>query len=134
MPLTLAVDAERLLANYLKTQSDVNAIAAGRVFGSLPDAPQFPCITVQRIGGLTRYPHFQDDAQIQVTSWGRTRDEARALARTAHAALKSIPMIHSIGIVLRIVDSLGLSYQPDATYSPARDRYILGVICTTHPL
>lgn len=134
MPLTLVVDAERLLVNYLKTQSEVTAIASGRVYGALPDNPQFPCITLSRIGGIASRPHYQDSAQIQLSCWGRTRDEARMLTRTAHSALKAIPQVHSLGIVISLVTVLGESYQPDPTYSPARERYVFGCICITRPL
>jgi len=133
MAVTVLPDAEALVISYLESQSQVTALVSNRVYGDLPTSPSFPLVAVRRIGGLTRWPHYIDQPSLQVEAYGRNRTEASQIARVVHAVLKDMPQQHSRGIVTDVQDSLGLTWQPDSTYSPAKPRYLFGVVATMHP-
>ena len=133
MSVTVLPDAEALVISYLESQSPITSLVSNRVYGDMPASPAFPLILVRRIGGLARWPHYLDQPSFQLEAYGRNRAEASQVARVAHAVLKDMPQEHSRGVVSSVQDSLGLTWQPDPTYSPAKPRYLFGVVLTLHP-
>lgn len=133
MSTTLLVDIEALLVAYLKAQSAITTLVSTRVSTELPPTAEFPALTLSRIGGIPDKPVFADHPQIQVEAWGRTKLEASNLARVAFRVLIEIPQVHSGGTVSDCSPSLGITWAPDDTFSPAKPRYIQGLIFHTHP-
>lgn len=68
-------------------------LVSGRVYPDTPpDAPTFPCIVYQQVGGqaveyLEGKVADQDHARVQVVVWAKTRLQASQIARQARVAL-----------------------------------------------
>lgn len=133
-------DSEALVATWLRTAG--GGIPA-RVYSSIPNTPVWPLIVVKRIGGVPVERHWVDRARLQIDVYGGTaKSEAAdvaALARTRIMTMEGRVFTVAGGDaadaeVKAVIDDLGLSWQPDPDYTPARPRYIFGVALILHPL
>lgn len=104
--------------------------AAGfRAYSSIPDNPQYPLITIKRIGGAPVDKRVLDRANIQIDVWGDGKSQCRDLARDSRLVLLSLEGSTSSdfnGVVTAVNDSLGLTWLPDDLTK--RDRYIFSLM------
>lgn len=115
-------DIEAVVSGYLKGATD----AGNRVYTRIPASPQYPLITVSRLGGIPTVKHHQDAAQIQVSVWGNTKAEARDIATDARLALMTLEgATADDAFVHGVDDATGLTWLPDS--ETGRDRYLFGV-------
>lgn len=85
-------DVETLVIQYLKDHAGVLAlIPATRISSELPSQPSFPYLTVAMGPGVVRVEGHLAGWRMQGDAWGGTREQARALALVAQAALAGIP-------------------------------------------
>jgi hypothetical protein len=135
-PLQLLPDVEKLVARFLRTQSDVNALVSGRVYTDRQglSRPIYPYVIVTRLGGPRDYPHWKDEARLQLEAWFRDGDKPRTLAviATVEAALWLLPGLHDEGVVTG-VQTAGPQWLPDSTSTPAIPRYLLNATVWSHP-
>lgn len=129
--MRLLPDAELLAVNALRTDADLIALVAGRVYTAVPAEPTFPLVRVTRIGGVPVISQHLDVARLQVDVWGATKYQARTVAAAAQAVLHTIAGIHAEGVVTAVEDDLGLSWQPDQETD--QPRYVFGVAMFVHP-
>lgn len=115
-------NVEAVVINYLRSRG------LPRVSASLPAAPVWPCLTVYRIGGRTSPGRALDLASLQLSSWGDSKESARALLASALTYLWEMPGSYPGPEQVTSVDSvLGMSWQPDDSVTPERPRYVAGV-------
>lgn len=132
-------DAELIVCDWLGGHSLVDALVSGRVTTELAASQTFPCVTIQRIGGIPVVDRWVDRATIQVSCWGSVsaadgRYLCHTLARTTRAALFDMRgYVHSAGVVNSVEDAAGLIWQPDVSADPVIPRYIFGVDVIAHP-
>lgn len=127
-------DWEALAAQQLRDH------IGGGVFSSVPKDPDYPLITVQRVGGTPVERHWVDRATIQIDVWGENKGQARDLADQARVALhnmEGVTYAREFGnvddaFVNGVEDTLGLTWSPDPP--TGRDRYIFGVDIYGHPM
>jgi len=132
VPLAILPDAELVATAYLRGHEDVAPIVGARVYTELPESPVYPLLRVQRVGGVTRVPRRLDSARMQVEAWATTKQAARDLAATAHAALWDAGG-HTVegAVITGVEDVLGLTWFADpVTHRP---RYLFDVVLLTHP-
>lgn len=137
MTLRLAVDAERLLHDYLSTQTDVVAKVSTRVYTQLPDSPVFPLVVLKRIAGTWRDRERLDRPMIQIETWADkgARQAAHDAMATVRAALVNdaglFVKAHTLGVVTGVEEVQGPSWLPDAP--TGRARFIFTVQVFLHP-
>ena len=74
-------------------KTTLSSLVGGRVYPDTPpDAPTFPLIVYQQVGGEVLNPleggdPGKDHARVQVVVWSKTRLEASSIARSARTAL-----------------------------------------------
>lgn len=106
-----------------------DALADAHVYSSLPKAPTFPTVVVQRIGGLAREKHALDQPNLQVSVWGRSDTEAHDVAQAARQALIAVEGTEvADAFITDVSESFGLTQLLDPV--TGRDRYIFGVSVT----
>lgn len=77
----------------LDLKSILGGLAGGRFYADVPpDAPTFPLLIWQRVGGqakeyLDQSLPSHDHARVQIVAWSKTRLEADSLIRQARVAL-----------------------------------------------
>lgn len=133
-------DAELIVCDWLGGHTLIDALVSGRVTTELAQGQTFPCVTVQRIGGIPPAEHWLDAASIQVSCWGDSsasdgRFDCHTLARKTRAALFDMQGYqHSTGRVTGVADDQGLAWLPDASADPVIPRYVFGVTVYAHPV
>jgi uncharacterized protein DUF3168 len=143
LPVTLLVDAKKLLVVFLRAHIDVAALVDDRVWTKLdPDAraSSFPAVVLNRIGGTPAPtpPLWLDRARIQVDAWAGTLEEdpeaehtAWTLAATVRGTLEGLVGSHAAGVVSKLEDDLGPTDDQDPETRRLRVRF--GIIVYTHP-
>ena len=96
MPLTLSLPfAEERLVAYLKAYSALSALVSTRVSTRLPPSPTFPSVRLQRVGGIP--DRFGvDQPTIQFDCYGRTHQEAEAVAAVVFKAVVELPYVQQV--------------------------------------
>lgn len=120
-------DVEEGMRQYLRTETGVNAVVAGRVFfGVPPKGAEFPLLTVRRSGGGDDASDAPvDQAVLQFSCWGGSKQEAwqltAALRRALHEIRSRTTLASGVDGLGAIVD--GVIFSPDP--ADARPRYIV---------
>lgn len=132
--LQLLPDVESIVIQYLKQQEDVLELLtdSARISSELKQKAEFPCLTAAQGPGIVRVERFLVGHRIQVDAWGGTREEARLLARTAHAALLELRGTQDLGIVTGVETILAPRKFPDPVNN--RPRYLFEVRVWATPL
>lgn len=124
----VSLDIEAAAIEWMRGQG----IAGGRVYSKVPASPQFPLVSVQRIGGIPAVREYLDAANLQIDVWGNSKSEADDLATAARIALlgmegKVVQVPNGgQGWVSGVADSLGLTWLPDD--ETGRDRYLFSMV------
>lgn len=125
--------AERVVIRYLTDAGIAN------VSTQLPDDPQWPSVTITRVGGNTTPGLGADMASIQIDVWGDGDDpegQAHAAELMAHirTLLWEMPGADQIqgATVTDVAPTTGLLWLPDQTVTPERPRYTAGVLITLY--
>lgn len=133
-------DIELIVCDWLGGHALIDALVAGRVTTELAASQTFPCVTVQRIGGIPVVDRWLDKASLQISCWGdRTVTDGRylvhTLARKARAGLFDMRgYVHSSGVVTGVEDESGLMWLPDSSADPSIPRYVFGCAVYAHPI
>jgi hypothetical protein len=139
--LVLLPDVEVLLSEFLRNQPEVTALVTDHVYTEIPKAPagedtRWPLVRLSRYGGtpVTSIPLWLDQALVQVDVFGGSKRLANRIAETCRAVLDlRLIGVHAAGVVTGVRTS-GFGYHPDATYTPAKPRYLFTATVTLHPL
>lgn len=132
------VDAEALVSQYLRAQSEVTAIVAQRVYTALPEDKTFPLVRLHRIGGTPKLsrPLHLDTARLQVDVWGGSKAtalDAMDAVRTELSKLVDEDPVQPLGVVCGV--KFGpLAYLPDESFTPAKPRYTQDLTITVRPV
>jgi hypothetical protein len=135
-PLSLMPDVERLVIDVLIADPDVAAVAAGRVYGAVPNHKTFPLIRVVRYGGQMiddGDPWWADAPALQIDTWANRKAEAVSLGEIVRAVCaQRLKGTHPAGVVAGV--GIGTSvYDPDESFTPAKPRVRLSVDLVTRP-
>lgn len=122
-------NAEGLASSVLRAALDCG------VYSSIPAKnPQYPLVTVKRIGGVPAVRERLDMANLQVDVWGNSKKDALDIAQQARVVLMGMAgQTYSTplpGFISDVRDSLGLAWLPDQ--ESGRDRYVFGVNVYAH--
>ena len=131
MPVTLAVDAERLVGDFLRSFADMTAQVGTRVFTSIPNGQAVAkFVQFGQIGGTKPVGHWGqpvtprvDAATIDFHSYGATRQDAKTVALTVEAVMYQAIGTRALGTVLNVEQTLGLIWNPDPGYEPPAPRF-----------
>lgn len=144
--LILAPNAEALVSLFLRRQAEIAALLGGpdpddvRVYTALPDGVEFPAVRIVQVDELLLLarPSWLYEHRLQLDAWGGSKADALRVMNTAQAAMSQrLVGIHDEvdppGIVTGVRFE-GRRDFPDATHAPARPRWLMDAIVTTHPL
>jgi hypothetical protein len=131
----MTVDAERLVAAWLRARPDIAAIVDDRVVTVVPNRAVFPFLKVTQIAGAPVFsrPLYLDEAYLQIDAYGGPKVLARQLIDTARQALADeFVGTYTEGVVTGVTFG-DLSYLPDDSYLPPQPRYLAMTSVYTHP-
>jgi hypothetical protein len=138
--LILTPDPEKLLSAFLRSDPDVAALVADRVYTVFPhDGPgKPPFVRISLIGGPQppmQVPRWLTSARIQIDTWAKPKAQASLIARTLAAACTArLVGAHTEGVVTAIDIDSEPSYLPDSDLTdPPTPRYLFQLVMTTHP-
>lgn len=128
-------DVEALTCTYLRGRPDIAALVDDRVYTAIPASPEWPLVSLFRIGGgPDEWPYRLDQARLQIDCWADTKAAAHDLARAAQTALWAMPDVpHATGTVTHVAPDGPFLWLPDDTYPTPKPRYLFGVTVTVHP-
>lgn len=126
-------DVEEGVRQYLRDDADVNAVVSRRVFFGVPkEVPQFPLVTVRRVGGGDDSSEAAVDlAVLSINCWGtNTKTSAWSTASAVRKALRKIRgrTLLTTGVYAHGTTVDGVIWAPDP--EDARPRYIVTVRVT----
>lgn len=129
-------DIEAAVAYWLRL-ANLSGIG-DRVYTEVPADPEFPLITVQRIGGAPAVRQYLDTGNIQIDVWGDDSSDAKEQAHDiAQAARRECHNMEGREFALPVhlyvtgvEDSLGLTWLPDDF--TGRERYLFSVTVFAH--
>ena len=139
--MSLALDpfppAELLTQEVLR---QVMVDLKGRVYSSVPSRPDYPFLTIRRVGGIPAVRERLDRASLQIDVWGNNKTEALDVAHRARVELLSMSGTSYLkadgwpvdAYVTGVEDELGLSFLED--HVTGKDRYLFGVAVYLHSL
>lgn len=133
--LVLLPNVEGLVSTFLGAHVDVVALAGGRVYTVIPNAPTWPLVRVHQWDDrpTVQPPLHHVATSLQIDVVGGSKIQAWRLAETCRAALAAgLPGIHDEGVVTG-VDVAGLADDPDDSYSPAKPRFRFDAVVYSHP-
>ena len=131
----MTVDAERLVAGWLRARPDITALVDDRVVTVVPNRAVFPFLKVSQIGGSPVFnrPLYLDEAYLQIDAYGGPKALARQLIDLARQALTDeFVGLHPEGTVTSVRWG-DLSYIPDDAYLPPQPRFLAMASVYTHP-
>jgi hypothetical protein len=132
-PYTPLPDVELIATSFLRTHIGVTDHNAD-VSTELPNPIRLPYITLQRVGGVPVESVWVDEAHVQVSCWGATKEQAFSLAASCRAALFDMQGHRDdAGYVSGVEDLTGLMWMPDTSEDPTLSRYVFGLAVYTHP-
>lgn len=141
MPLRLAVDAERLVGDYLRSRTEVTSLATGGVMTRLNLASTFPVVVFHRAGGKWQDRERLDKPDIQVEAWAGNaeisgeKQNAHDLINVCRAVMNNDPgnivKVHTLGTVDGTDEVIGPRWEPDQP--TGRARYLFIVRVYMHP-
>jgi hypothetical protein len=126
-------DVEEGVRQFLRDDTDVNAIVSRRVFFGVPkESPQFPLVTVRRVGGGDDSSEAAVDlAVLSINCWGgSTKTSAWSAASAVRRSLRKIrsKTLLTPGVYAHGTTVDGVIWSPDP--EDARPRYIVTVRVT----
>lgn len=121
-------DVEEGVRQYLRNDTDVDAVVDRRVFFGVPkEGPTFPLITVRRVGGGDDASEAPVDlAVVSISCWGtNTKSSAWSTAAAVRKALHKIrrKTLLAPGVYAHGATVDGVIWSPDP--EDARPRYIV---------
>lgn len=136
MSVTLLPDIEALVSQFLRDQAEIVTLVDDRVYTEIPNTPTWPLLRLQRVAGgpvLSR-PLWVDAAVVQFDAYGGSKAQAHTLIQTARAVVgERLEGTHVLGVVSGVTFG-SLSWLPDSSYSPARNRYVADMTVVVHPV
>lgn len=130
-------NAEALTSKWLRTDREVLASSlSDRTYTELPaNHSVWPACRVTRIGGAPDgVDALFDEPLIQFDVWGGPKADAERVAHLIVARLASgLPFRTGDGCIKAVLRQGTMRYLPDATFDPARPRYIFDAVLLTAP-
>jgi hypothetical protein len=126
LALRVLPSVERLVVEYLRASTDVQALVNQRVSTSLPSSPTFPYVTLLLVSGGELARNHLDVVTLQVDAWG-------VLIRTVRAAMLQMPGVHDGAVVSAVVTLVTPRWNPDDTVEPPKARYTCDMQVVLHP-
>lgn len=120
-----------MIVQALKAHALMIPLVDGRVSGDLPPKPVFPAITVTLVSDTVPIDFWLSGAALQIDCYGSTREEARLVARTAHAVLVATQGKTDLGVISSIHTLLGVRRMPEPVDN--RARYMFEIRAYIHP-
>lgn len=130
-PVVVLPDVETMVVEFLKTNTAVNAIVSGRVYGDLPPQVDFPAIAILLVSDNVPIEWRLTGTWVQVDCFGETRLEARTLARIAHAQMTAWTGAVAGGVVSDVSTIIGVRHIGEPIDN--RPRYQFSVRVHAHP-
>jgi len=134
MTVHVLPDIERLVIDWALNTESITDLVDDRIYSAVPNSPTFPLIRVVRWGGVPpQQLHWLDQASMQIDVWGDRKAAASNVARTFAAYIaQALVGSHELGVVTA-VNCGGPRWEPDATYTPAKPRYVVEASIWFHP-
>jgi hypothetical protein len=134
MTVHVLPDIERLVIDWALATDALTDLVDDRIYSTVPNSPVFPLIRVMRWGGVPpQQLHWLDQASMQIDVWGGRKAEASEVARTVAAYIAhELPGAHALGVVTATQVG-GPRWEPDASYTPAKPRYVVEASVWFHP-
>jgi hypothetical protein len=124
-------DVEGGVRAWARANAFITPIVGTRTFFGFPDGGQLPLLTLRRVGGRPDAGEAPiDTARISFECWGRTKQEAAAVAAAVKSAAESLPagapmgadvICHGASVVLDL-------WLPEPKTDAAR--YVIDVVFT----
>lgn len=134
------LNSEAVVAELLKQDTDVVAIAGTRIVSQTPSTTENPWVRVTLIDPQNRTRINRVERLVgyylQIDCYAGNGDgqaDAFALAKAVRNALVTAPDREVDGVVVTDAEPLSMPRIPDTDFAPARQRYILDLILTMHP-
>lgn len=135
--MTLIPDVELVLSQYLRSRGDVYPDLVERIGTVTPKSTLAPWLRITQIGDTQRSNGLWFlAALVQIDCYASDtggQAEASLIARTVRHALDEMPKALLEDAVVTSVSSSMRRSQDDA-FDPARERYILQVSISLHPV
>ncbi|MFC0041008.1 tail completion protein gp17 [Actinomadura rayongensis] len=128
------VDTLRIVAAFLREDSEVSALLGGRVYTVLPRDKAFPLARLTRFGGtFTDSSAWLDRAELQLDIWADRQVQVSDAARCCVQALtQRLPGSRPGGVVTASrLATHAAELDPD--YEPVKHRARLAVSVFAHP-
>jgi hypothetical protein len=132
----VTVDAERLVAGWLRARPEITAIVDDRVVTVVPNRAVFPFVKVSQIAGSPVFsrPLYLDESYLQIDAYGGPKALARQLIDLTRVAMTDELVGHHPGVgTVTCVTWGDLSYLPDDSYLPPQPRWLAMASVYTHP-
>lgn len=126
MTTPVAVDAERLVGDWLRSQ-----LAGVTVASEVPAGHAWPVVRFTQIGGVYPVRGWLRQARIQIDSFAATKAAASLLCRQVEAAMFDLPGQRPLGTVTGVNVELSQLWQPDTETGAAR--YLSDFSVYLHP-
>jgi hypothetical protein len=128
-------DAEYMCTYFLRNHVTFSEMVNGSISTELLNPKNLPCVTLVRTGGIPVARMRVDEAQIQVSAWGKDKREAFLVASNARAALHDMQnfQLEDEGVVTGVFDFTGPRWMPDDSHTPPIPRYVFDLRIITHP-
>jgi hypothetical protein len=130
-PVVVLPDVESMVVAFLKTNAAVDAIVDGRVYGELPPQVVFPAIAILLVSDNVPIEWRLTGTWVQVDCFGTTREEARTLARIAHAEMVAWSGAVAGGVVSDVSTIIGVRHIGEPVDN--RPRYQFATRIHAHP-
>ena len=136
----MSVDAEAMLARFLREQPDVASLVDDRVYTDLPHKRTYPMVVLQRTGGgplFNKPPNWLVENEMTFDFYGGTHKMAQTVMSTCLAAMADrLPGTQPEGVVTAVRGQV-VTYQPEEEATDesghARPRFQVRVNVLTHP-
>lgn len=135
--LQLLPDVESIVVQYLKDHEAIGEYFGDddpRVSSELPPKASFPYLTTSQGPGIVRVEGFLVGHRMQCDAWGGSREQARLLARTAHAALVLLRGTTDLGTVTGVESILAPRKFSDPVNNRPRYLFEVRVWATSVPV
>jgi hypothetical protein len=141
-PLVVMPDVVRLVTTFLRAQPEIAALVEDRVYSIIPAARTYPLLVCNQVADVPLGDSWPGlwwavAADLRLSGYADTSNDARALVELARAAMKlRLPGDHPEGVVVD-VRPFNLHYLPDEAVLSAGGRPIprwtTSVTVTIHP-
>jgi len=135
----LLPDVQQLVANFLRSQTEMTALVSDRVWTIIPGDRTYPFLLVTQVADapMTTRPWWGVVADLQLQAYAVTTKPAHTVVETARSLLAQRAMTQHAEGTVSWVTFANLSFVPDAgvltTQGRPMPRWITTASITAHP-